>query len=254
MPAQRIAVVSSPRSGNSWVVLSLAAALEMKSIAVHDYHAAADLPDRCILQCHWYREPHFQAFLRDRGFQVLVVARNPLDILLSVLHYVRHEPETQSWLLGNCEIPPELSRADPTSNVFRDYCLGFGAENLLCVTYQWWHEPTALKVRYEQLVADPDGWFGALAMTLGYPAETLGSSDRRVGFDMFKALPNRHGWQGVAGSGSRMIPQALAEEIHDRHRRLFELCGYAAPVGGPSRDEALLHWRSAMIEPDRAGG
>ena len=50
----RIAVISTPRSGNSWIRSVLAGALGMQEIAVHNYlDIQEQLPDRCFLQIHW---------------------------------------------------------------------------------------------------------------------------------------------------------------------------------------------------------
>jgi hypothetical protein len=63
---RRVAIVSSPRSGNSWVRCVLADILELKQIFVHNcFQAPLILPDNCILQLHWYREPNFQDSLRS---------------------------------------------------------------------------------------------------------------------------------------------------------------------------------------------
>ena len=97
----RIAIISTPRSGNTWVRSVLAHALTLEEIAVHNPRDIQDvLPQRLILQVHWYREPNFQAFLRNEGFQVLVLRRHPLDVLLSVLSLVQREPGVARWLEG----------------------------------------------------------------------------------------------------------------------------------------------------------
>lgn len=137
----RIAVISTPRSGNSWIRSVLAGALGMQEIAVHNYlDIQEQLPDRCFLQIHWYREPNFQTWLAANKFRTLCVARHPLDILLSVMHYIRYEPDTAKWLGGNVDIPSQLLSASPASKAFLDYAIGDGAENLLSISYQWWKD------------------------------------------------------------------------------------------------------------------
>ncbi len=134
----RMAVVSSPRVGNTWVRSVLGSALQLDQIAVHDPDdLPATLPENCLLQLHWYREPHFQAFLKRERFQVVTISRHPLDLLLSILHFCRREPETARWLGGNGELPDTLRSASPASDVFRKWALGRGVENLLGISYQW---------------------------------------------------------------------------------------------------------------------
>ena len=90
MNALRIAVISSPRSGNTWVRSVLGDILRLQQFAVHNYIELENIPDRCIVQLHWYREPNLQRFLNDRRFKTLVLARHPLDVLVSILNFIRH--------------------------------------------------------------------------------------------------------------------------------------------------------------------
>lgn len=160
-------LISSPRSGTTWVRCVLAIAYKLKSLA---YHNMADfpmgLPENLIMQIHWYREPSMQAFIVENNFQVLVIARHPLDILLSVLHFAQYEETVERWLGGNCEIPAKLKSATPTSEAFLNFALSWGAENLLSISYLWWQDQRAIRVRYEDLVAAPQASFAAIETRL----------------------------------------------------------------------------------------
>jgi hypothetical protein len=112
----------------------------------------AELPPKCCLQIHWYREPNFQRFLHLHSFHIVTLRRHPLDILISVLHFIQHEPQTAVWLKGNAEIPAQLSGEAPTSDAFLEWAISWGAENLLSISYQWAHHPSAIKLSYEELV------------------------------------------------------------------------------------------------------
>ena len=196
----RIAIVSSPRSGNSWVRSVLSAAFGAEQLPVHNYLDAYEkLPEKCILQLHWYREPNFQRFLEENGFRILTLARHPLDILVSVLKFSRHELETARWLEGNVEIPMDLGECSPASVNFLHYATSWGAENLLSVTYQWWHDPKAIRVRYESLVANPEKSFRKMAVELGLDDRDFSLELSRFNLAYFQALKNRHGWQGRPG-------------------------------------------------------
>ncbi|WP_230508040.1 hypothetical protein [Paraburkholderia sejongensis] len=243
----RIAIISSPRSGSSWVRSVLADSLDLRQIALHNYLDAPDpLPPRCIVQIHWYREPNFQRFLLENQFKCVVIGRHPLDVLLSVLEFIRHEPETSQWLLGNAGIPPELAGQPPSSDAFADYALGWGAENLLSVTYQWWHDELALRVRYEDLVKGSNEKFAALvaALTSEAPPQRLDESLERFDFSYFRSLPNQHGWQGRAGLWRQLIPARTARAIFRRHRRLFDVLGYDVPLTLTTRQQAMRNWEA----------
>ena len=239
---QRVAIVSSPRSGNTWLRHLLRDGLGLQELAVHNYADVHSVPERCVMQLHWYREPNFQRFLSENGFRVLVLARHPLDVLISVLHFIKYEPETARWLGGNCEIPSTLAGKSPTSEEFVDYAVSFGAENLLSVTYQWWHERTAVRVRFEDLVGNAEEQIRSIAGLLGEPCDDPEEAVRTNSIGMFQALPNRHGWQGRAGLWRELLLPEHASRIFRRHESVFRTLGYGVEPSAVSHDEALATW------------
>src|SRR3954470_22779750 len=98
----RIAVVSTPRAGNTWVRHLLGTAYQVPHFARHslsdeDWNA---LPPEVVLQIHWRRTPAFAVRLKEHGFRVVTVARHPLDVLISILHFCIYDSESEHWLLG----------------------------------------------------------------------------------------------------------------------------------------------------------
>jgi len=60
----RLAIISPPRSGNSWLRMVIASAVQLHEIAIHYYlDAPAELPARCLLQIHWVHGTEFLARL-----------------------------------------------------------------------------------------------------------------------------------------------------------------------------------------------
>ena len=100
--ALRLAVVSTPRSGNTWFRRLAAAAYRLDEWAVHNPRDLdwAGLSSRCILQIHWHRAEPFLSLLERYQFRVAVLSRHPLDVLISILHFAPHEPDTARWLEG----------------------------------------------------------------------------------------------------------------------------------------------------------
>lgn len=242
----RIAIVSSPRSGNTWLRWLLRDGLELHEVAVHNYLDSAIIPERCVFQLHWYREPNFQSFLSEHNFQVVTIARHPLDILLSVLHFVTYEPQTARWLGGNCELPQFLASRSPISDEFLDYAVSFGSENLLSVTYQWWHDPSAIRVRYEDLVAAPEIEVARLFESLGVSTERIPDEVSANSLDTFKALPNRHGWQGRPGLWRELIPFENARAIYARHQPIFEKLCYQIEPTPLTPEMAASNWEALL--------
>ncbi len=244
----RIALISTPRSGNTWVRASLATSLGLRELAVHNYlDLPAELPEKCVIQIHWYREPNFQAYLRDAGLRPVVVARHPLDVLVSILHFVRHEPDTIRWLCGNGEILPALKEATPVSREFLDWAMGWGAENLLSISYQWWHEPAAIRVRYEDLISDPQDAFLRLLshFTAADAARAAaGQLSGRATFQTLSGLPNRHGWQGRSDVWRDLIVPLDALRLYRRHRAVFRTLGYRVRPRPLGRAAARRAWEA----------
>lgn len=238
----RIAIVSSPRSGNTWLRRILVDGLGLNEIAVHNYLDVAQLPEQCVLQVHWYREPNFQNFLIRHNFLVITLARHPLDILLSVLHFVKYEPETKRWLEGNCALPEDLNISSPFSQCFIDYATSFGFENLLSVSYQWWHDKDALKIRYEDLVSTTSSELERIADFLKVDSQLIKSALPMNSLQSFQALPNRHGWQGRPGIWRELIPTDIAQKISWRHREVFLTFGYKVEPTSLTNEEAGRRW------------
>lgn len=71
-------------------------AFELDLLRFHNYLEAGPIPDRCVLQIHWYREPNFQRFLFENRFKVVSIARHPLDVLISILHFIRYDQSTEN--------------------------------------------------------------------------------------------------------------------------------------------------------------
>lgn len=250
---QRVAIVSSPRSGNSWVRCVLADILKLEQIFVHNYfQAPLILPDKCILQLHWYREPNFQDFLRSNDFRVVVIARHPLDMLLSTLHFARLDKEANLWLGGNAEFTPSFLSAAPASPEFLEYATGWGAENLLSITHQWWHDQRALKVRYEDLVRDPMPHFTQLITSLNGSPANLSVALQKYGLANWQAKRNKHGWQGRPGLWQDLIPFEDALKIYERHRSVFDGLAYSVVRTSLTREEALRNWQQMKVDPQPA--
>jgi hypothetical protein len=244
----RVAVVSTPRTGNTWVRSVLGEILELQQIAVHNYTELGKLPDRCIVQLHWYRESNFQKFLSENGFRVLVLARHPLDVLISILNFVRHEPQTARWLEGNAEIPNDIAGKPPTSREFIRYATSWGAENVLSISYQWWHHAGAVKARYEDLLRRPGDALLDLARRFDPGARDRSGAIERFSLDFFKKLPNKHGWQGKPGLWRELILCSDARAIRRRHQRIFDVLGYSVGAYWLTRATALRKWKQLTGE------
>lgn len=157
-PALRVAIVSTPRSGNTWLWHLLTALYDVPGIAVHSPLEVAweALPPSCVLQMHWRRTDSFVERLRQHRFRVVVMARHPLDVLISILHFSLHDRATAKWLEGEGGNERGIFGAMPRSTAFREYVKGPRAAALLAVSAEWWNAAGCLGIRYEDLNQDPE--------------------------------------------------------------------------------------------------
>ncbi|MGE3821025.1 MAG: hypothetical protein AB7I30_16555, partial [Isosphaeraceae bacterium] len=160
-PRLRMIVVSTPRSGNSWLRRMLATLYDLSpergtELWAHDFEGFAwgSLPDRCVMQLHWPPDDSFRRRLEADGVRVVMVCRHPLDVLISILQLARFTPETGMWLLGEGGTESGIQGVRPRSEAFLRYATGPRASALLHLSGAWRQVPGTITVRYEELVAD----------------------------------------------------------------------------------------------------
>lgn len=204
------------------------------------------LPERCVLQLHWHRTPEFRARLERSGFSVVVLARHPLGVLLSILHFAQHEPLTDRWLGGENGDESILRGANPVSAAFVEYARSPRAQALLSVTGEWWDHADA-SVRYESLVESPAAELARIVEALG--ALPLVEPAQAVESARFERLqeeaPNQHFWQGQVGLWSELLPTATALQIAAAYPEMGRF-GYAV---GVDDETALARWQALEAKP-----
>ncbi len=227
----RIAIVSTPRSGNNWLLHLLSRVYDLPRQAPNspsevDWSA---LPPRCVLLFHWHREPSFLAHLRQHHCHIVGMVRHPLDVLLSVLHYCLHG--STIWLDGEGGNEQSIIGALPCSPAFLEYATGARAGALLSISRQWWGAPESYSVRYEDLLADPAGQLQRLVEALGEPPcrpipEAVAGTTLS---ELRRQHPERkyHFWKGQAGLWRSQLPAREAGVIAAAHPGSFAPLGYA---------------------------
>ncbi|HKB06102.1 MAG TPA: hypothetical protein VKD90_28160 [Gemmataceae bacterium] len=227
----RIAVVSTPRAGNTWVRHLLGTAYQVPHFARHVLSDEdwAGLPPEVVLQIHWRRDPSFEAKLAEHGFRVVTVARHPLDVLISILHFCIYESESERWLLGAGGSEADIYAAMPRSRAFVEYATGPRSAELLAVTPDWWGRAGVLGVRYEDCVRDAQAELARLEAAFG-PAR-CGSRAAAVEACSLERLrsraTNNHFWQGQPGLWRHLLPVAEAGEIAAALAPVLGALGYA---------------------------
>jgi hypothetical protein len=160
---------------------------------------------------------------------VVTVARHPLDVLISILHFCIFDSESENWLLGTGGSEAGIYGAMPRSRSFVDYSRGPRAAELLAVTPDWWETAGVVSVRYEDCVRDAADVLQRLENEFGTPR--MGSRDSIIEACSLARLrstaTNNHFWQGQPGLWRQLLPAAEAQEIAAAHGSVFDRLGYS---------------------------
>jgi SAM-dependent methyltransferase len=205
-----------------------------------------------VLQLHWHPHEPLLAQLDAHGFAAIALARHPLDVLVSILHFAQHEPRTSRWLNGEAGNEVGLLGASPCSQAFLDYATSERARQLLGLTVEWRRRPRlGGLVRYERLVENAEAELGCLLEAIdAEPRLPVVEAVAQNRFDVLRTqVANEHFWHGEPGLWRRLLPAARASAIADAHPAYFEELGYTlAP--DPELDETTAEeaWRSLARE------
>jgi len=251
-PRKRFFIASTPRTGNVWMRRVLTGVLGIPNWAawLPEDVAWSQLPADMSMAMHWRRSAAFEGFLRERGFRILVTARHPLDVLLSILQYAPGEPDAKRWIAGECgderSLAPETT---PVDEAFVRYALGWRASALLDVSVGW--APTSDAVlRYADFVRDPKGELALVLRMLGLePEEDVDAVLARFSPESTRRLTPGHFWQGTPDLWKRLIVPQLAHAIRERHRAAFDAFGFACdPDPALTESQARANWLALIAQ------
>ena len=226
----RIAVVSTPRSGNTWFRMLLARLYNLEERAIHTPDAIDwnDLPTNCSLQIHWHKTPEFQALCSAHDFRVVTIARHPIDVLVSVLHFAPHEPQTAQWLRGEGGDERAIYLQSPVSQEFLQYAISKRARALLSVAAEWWNAPGIAGIRYESLVSETSTSIDTLLKCLGPAVANIDTVLQSLSLERLRQQSsNQHFWRGTPWLWRSLVPQHVADRIQEANADIFRALGYS---------------------------
>jgi hypothetical protein len=253
----RLAIVGTPRSGNTWLRRLLSSILELEEVAVHSERDVdwGRLPSRVAIQLHAEPTPEFQERLRASGCLPVAIARHPLDVLISILQFSQREPETARWIDARGGTEAMLRGTHPCSSAFLRYATSERAEVLLGLTRQWWQLDHTCRVRYESLVEDAPCMLSDVCAQLhAHPRRSPGDVVAENTLDRLRPTSrNNHFWKGTPGFWRRLLPAPLARTIARAHTEHFTALGYACdPDESLTQRAARRHWRRAQSRADES--
>jgi hypothetical protein len=207
-----------------------------------------NLPPRAIVQLHWLPDDEFRGPLERHGFKVVVLARHPLDVLISALAFSQHDNSTLRWLAGAGGDERCIAGVEPLSEEFLSYARGPRAKALLGVSTAWWNHPLAVPVRYEDLMLEPARELERLVDRLGVtackpPAEVAAQSKPE---DMRQQNVHMlfHVWRAQGSLWRQFLPAEAARQISAEHAEVFQTLGYVCDPDETLDDAAARQaWR-----------
>lgn len=229
-PPLRIAIISTPRSGNTWLRYLLAGIYRAEQLAVHaqeDVNWAALPNGNFVLQVHWHCTPEITETLQKLGFKIVVLHRHPLDVLISILQFSPKESQTNSWLKAESGNEDSIRGCMPTNEKFLDYSVGPRAKALLEVSVEWSNVPGVNMVSYEDLVQDTHTTLLNLTSKLGAPLANIDDVIARNTIDRLRdTTTNSHFWQGSPGLWRQLLPSEVARAIAEEQKSCFDAFHY----------------------------
>jgi hypothetical protein len=241
----RLAIISTPRCGNTWLRNLLSSVYGIPSFCEHNPvdFGWDDLPDSCVLQIHWRPVDSFIRRLKESGFHLLVMNRHPLDVLISILQFSLHD-HTGRWLEGEEGNERSIYGAMPRSSAFLDYAMSKRAEALLSVSLEWWNWPGCTQVLYEVLNRDPQGELQRIVEECGgTPCLSFdqGVADQTINKLRTRTQRDHHFWIGQPGLWRSLLTSAEVNrlaEVLQPHFADFDYDWDADPQLTPSQADA----------------
>jgi hypothetical protein len=253
--ATRLAVISTPRSGNTWLRRLVASVYGLEEIGAtrpDDLDWTA-LPRRAALQIHWLPTPPFLNLLSEQGFRVLVIARHPLDVFLSALNYLYYS-HSRPECRGGIDCPMcALQGARPLGRAFLDFCCGRHGADVLAYTVAWWDRPGVVQVRYERLVEDTSAELTRVIAACGSVVEQPIAA--AIEANSLDGLRQRYGewrhhfWQGRPDLWRSLLTADVARRIARANAGAFETLGYSCrPDETLSAESAEENWKRLRLQ------
>jgi hypothetical protein len=244
----RIAILSTPRTGNTWLRRLLGSVYSLPQIIEDDPRGIEwrRLPERCILQHHWDASGELIARLREQRFHLVTLCRHPLDVLISILHFASVNPGTTAYWLGRRGgNEAGIADATPRSPAFEQYAISQRAKLLLGISPSWAAMKDCLLVRYESLVRDPTVQLSMVCDALRpAPAEAVQYAVEANTLEKQRSLvANQHFWRGRPELWKQLVPPPEAIRIAENHQPFFKAFGYACDPDANLTDQgAEANW------------
>ena len=241
-PRLRIMIVSTPKTGNTWMKHLLSATYDLPVVdlpVTFKAEEAKRLGERWIGQQHYYPNPSLLRWAEQNGVIFVTTVRHPGDTFLSLYHYTLNfgeQPRHDKFL---------LEAAQKDGHELGANIVHFIRNRFFCylnISIAWLHSGQSYVVRYEELWRDPVDTLAALtSRILPVDPERITSAVRRSDI---RALRKKQGHdprffrQGSVGEWRQAIPQEILEIFRsvEPYPTQFAALGYTLDPADPLID------------------
>jgi hypothetical protein len=213
-PGLRVAIFSTPKTGNAWL-----RSLLCKGYGLPDVHlrpdrslrSFSDLGPSWVSHQHFFPSVELVGTLIREGITVLSTIRHPGDTLVSLFHFIQSSPTPPESPGSDLLLKDKGAIGAHTEEYARIHFPAVYSHSLV------WAEIGAHVVRYEDLYADPFGQLRELAALLGpAPEENLRRAVLLCRPDIFRAsreLDPRHIRAAKPQQWKSELPASIVEHL-----------------------------------------
>ncbi len=248
----KILILSTPKTGNTWLMSLLAAIYDLPKLGLvcpFDRDQASKMGPRWIAFHHFLPDAELVDWIREERPFVLTTVRHPGDVLVSLYHHLRGFTQDAVDLGAMRDMLHQpFERREiypPARHTFR--------EELDC-SIAWKRTGLTRVVRYEDLrrrtrsvLLELTAWLGAV------PEERIAQAMERCDIGLMRGLAGKHSGffrSGEAGGWRAVLSAEMLEDFaREPYRSQFEELGYG--LDADAAIEAEASEPAAMWNPFR---
>lgn len=231
-PDLKILIVSTPKTGNTWLKYLLAAMYHLPLVVPQLPFVEAEFENfgpRWVGHQHFWPTPQVVQWARHNHIRLLTTIRHPADVLLSLYHFV-HTPQGQTFDPGGALL---LADTDGVGSNTCSYVEKFFFSEIQR-GLSWVYSGLSQIVRYEKLWQNPVETLATLTTQLApVPLEDIERAVEQSAIDLLRRQHNAKGWgrffrQGGSSDWQAALPATIREALRrPPYPAQFEALGYS---------------------------
>ncbi len=164
--------------------------------------------------------------------QVITIARNPLDTLVSAFMFAQNNPSVVYWLNERVfKTPVDFKGKTVKDEEFYKWATSDQSSLMLSVTPSWLDYANSY-VRYDDFISNPVEAFRDV-LNIILPNRMFDDADiarvaKTTNDSFLKNATNKHRWNGGINYAVKLIPKNILKPIIKKHRQVIDQLGYSS--------------------------